>query len=77
MASERRYQLDGSRLRKIFFAIQSGKRVGLKECICQRCRNAYDVWGREMEGDFDDIDVPSVVVKQDEESVAINGDRFD
>jgi hypothetical protein len=68
--SQRKYLLDSSRLIKIFFAIQSRKRVGCEECVCQRCRNCYDTWRRDMKGDFDDIDASATNVEQDE--VAVN-----
>jgi hypothetical protein len=64
--TDRKYRLDGSTLRRIYFAIQARKRVGCDELVCQRCRNGYDTWRREMDGDFDDIDSSSVVENQTE-----------
>lgn len=64
--SDRKYQLDGSSLRKIYFAIQANKRVGCNQLICQRCRNNYDIWRREMDGDFDDIDSTPDIQNQTE-----------
>ena len=60
----------------MFFAIQSRKRIGLGQCVCQRCRNVYDICRREMDGDFDDIEESSIAMEQDEESVSMNGDTF-
>lgn len=64
--SDRKYRPDGSRLRKIYFAIQTRKRVGCEQVVCQRCRNGYDTWRRGMDGDFDDLDSSSDVENQTE-----------
>jgi hypothetical protein len=77
VVSERKYYLDGSRLRKVYFAIQTRKRVGCEQVVCQRCRNGYDVWRREMDGDFDDIDLSSTVENQAEVLLTKTNNMFD
>ena len=43
----------GADLLRIFLAILSTKRIGLKDCVCHRCRLQFVNWEREMKGDFD------------------------
>ena len=75
--SKRWYQLDGSRLLKIFFPNSIAKATCFGTMyVCQRCRNVYNNWHREVDGDFDNIDESFIVMEQDEESANMNGDAF-
>ena len=40
----RKYSTSGSLLLRIFLAVNSGSRVGLKDSICGACRRRYDRW---------------------------------
>lgn len=52
----RKYSAVGSLLLQVYLAVETKDRVGMKDCLCKRCRSTFDRWRRAMSENFDQLD---------------------
>lgn len=56
---DRKYSGVTSLLLRVYVAVKTEMRVKMGDYLCKSCRNKYDRWRRLMNGDFDQLDLPS------------------